>query len=105
MLRSADIDVRIWKMPVEIADPIAFDQDRAHASYDRASVEKFWRILLSVDAVFNEFRARFVGKSSPGHFFSGRFDLAVNRFSRRPAPERPGTEAGTREASSQEVTS
>ena len=69
MLRSAEIDVKIWRMPVEIPNPIAFDQDRVHASYDPASVEKFWRILMSVDAVFNQFRAEFLGKSSPVHFF------------------------------------
>jgi len=56
LLRSAGIELKIWRMPVEIPDPIAFDQDRVHASYDRASVEKFWRVLLSVDTVFNRFR-------------------------------------------------
>src|SRR5260370_15776876 len=53
MLRSADIAVKIWRMPVEITDPIAFAHDLVHAYYDRASVEKFLRILLSLDAVFN----------------------------------------------------
>jgi len=92
-------------MPVEIPDPIAFDQDRVHASYDRASVERFWRILSSVDTVFNQFRARFIGKSSPVHFFWGSFDLAVTRFSGRRAPERSGADAMTREAYSHEVSS
>ena len=105
LLRSAKIELKIWRMPVEIPDPIAFDQDRVHASYDRASVEKFWRILLSVDTVFNQFRARFIGKSSPVHFFWGSFDLAVTRFSGRRAPERPGADATTREAYSHEVSS
>jgi hypothetical protein len=105
MLRAADINVKIWRMPVEITDPVAFDQDRVHASYDRASIEKFWRILLSVDAVFDQFRAGFVGKSSPVHFFWGSFDLAVTRFSGRRAPERPGADAMTREAYSHEVSS
>ena len=105
LLRSAAIDVKLWKMPVEIPNPIAFDQDRAHASYDRASVEKFWRILLSVDTVFNQFRAGFIGKCSPVHFFWGSFDLAVTRFSGRRAPERPGADAMTREAYSHEVSS
>jgi Family of unknown function (DUF5996) len=105
LLRSAQIEVKIWKMPVEIPNPIAFDQDRVHASYDRVSVEKFWRILLSVDTVFNQFRARFLGKSSPVHFFWGSFDLAVTRFSGRPAPERPGADTITREAYSHEVSS
>ena len=105
LLRSANIEVKIWRMPVEIANPIPFDEDRIHASYDRASVEKFWRILLSVDAVLNQFRARFIGKSSPVHFFWGSFDLAVSRFSGRRAPERPGADAMTREAYSHEVSS
>jgi Family of unknown function (DUF5996) len=105
LLRSAKIEIKIWRMPVEIPDPIAFDQDHVHASYDRASVEKFWRILLSVDTVFNQFRTRFIGKSSPVHFFWGSFDLAVTRFSGRRAPERPGVDAVTREAYSHEVSS
>lgn len=105
LLRSANIEVKIWKMPVEIPNPIAFDQDRTHASYDRAPVEKFWRILLSVDAVFNQFRAKFIGKCSPVHFFWGSFDLAVTRFSGRRAPERPGADVITREAYSHEVSS
>jgi hypothetical protein len=105
MLRSAGIEVKIWRMPVEIANPIPFDEDRVHASYDRASVEKFWRILLSADAVFGQFRSGFIGKSSPVHFFWGSFDLAVTRFSGRRAPERPGADAVTREAYSHEVSS
>jgi hypothetical protein len=105
LLRSAKMEVKIWRMPVEIPDPIAFDEDRVHTSYDRASVEKYWRILLSVDTVFNQFRARFVGKSSPVHFFWGSFDLAVTRFSGRRAPERPDADAMTREAYSHEVSS
>jgi Family of unknown function (DUF5996) len=105
LLRSAGIEVKIWRMPVEIPDPIAFDQDRVHASYDPKAVEKFWRILLSVDTVFKQFRARFIGKSSPVHFFWGSFDLAVTRFSGRRAPERPGADTITREAYSHEVSS
>lgn len=105
LLRSVEIEVKVWRMPVEIPNPISFDKDRVHASYDRASVEKFWRILLSVDTVLNEFRARFIGKSSPVHFFWGSFDLAVTRFSGRRAPERPGIDAMTREAYSHEVSS
>lgn len=105
MLRSAEIDVNIWKMPVEVPDPIPFDQDRVHAAYDRERVETFWRILLSVDAVFQQFRSEFIGKASPVHFFWGSFDLAVTRFSGRRAPERPGADAITREAYSHEVSS
>ncbi len=105
MLSSAGIEIKIWRMPVEIPNPIPFDEDRVHASYDAASVERFWRILLSVDAVFTQFRSRFLGKSSPVHFFWGSFDLAVSRFSGRRAPERPGADAITREAYSHEVSS
>ncbi|MGD0212707.1 MAG: DUF5996 family protein [Terriglobales bacterium] len=105
MLRSAGIEVKIWRMPVEVPNPVAFDQDRIHSSYDRAAVEKFWRILLSVDAVFGQFRSGFIGKCSPVHFFWGSFDLAVTRFSGRRAPERPGADAVTREAYSHEVSS
>jgi hypothetical protein len=105
MLRAAAIEVTIWRMPVEIANPIPFDQDHEHASYDRECVERFWRILLSIDSVFTQFRSEFIGKSSPVHFFWGSFDLAVSRFSGRPAPPRPGADAITREAYSHEVSS
>jgi hypothetical protein len=104
-LRSAGIEVKIWRMPVEIPNPIPFDQDRMHASYDPKSAETFWRILLSVDSIFNQFRSEFIGKSSPVHFFWGSFDLAVTRFSGRRAPERPGADAMTREAYSHEASS
>ena len=105
MLRSADIDVKIWPMPVEIPEPIRFDQDRQHSSYDPEAAARFWRILLSSHAVFEQFRARFIGKSSPVHFFWGSFDLAVTRFSGRKAPRRDGADAITREAYSHEVSS
>jgi Family of unknown function (DUF5996) len=105
MLRAAAIEVTIWRMPVEIANPIPFDQDRQHASYDPEYVRRFWRILLSVDAVFTQFRSEFIGKSSPVHFFWGSFDLAVSRFSGRRAPPRLGADAITREAYSHEVSS
>jgi Family of unknown function (DUF5996) len=105
MLRSANIDVKIWTMPQEVANPVPFEKDRVHDSYDRKYVERFWRILLSVDAVLNQFRARFIGKSSPVHFFWGSFDLAVTRFSGRRAPEREGADPVTREAYSHEVSS
>ncbi len=108
-LKALEIEAEIWKMPVEIPAPIPFDQDRAHASYDAASVQKFWRILVSADEVFKMFRARFTGKSSPVHFFWGSFDLAVTRFSGRRAPERndadPVLQKIMREAYSHEVIS
>jgi len=85
-LRALDVDVRIWTMPVEIEGAIPFDQDRTHASYDGAAAQTFWRQLVQADRVFNLFRARFLGKVSPVHFFWGSFDLAVTRFSGRTAP-------------------
>ncbi|HEV3513054.1 MAG TPA: DUF5996 family protein [Candidatus Sulfotelmatobacter sp.] len=88
VLRSLAIQVHIWKMPVEVPDPILFDQDTVHAAYDPEYARRLWRILLSLDAVFKVFRGRFAGKSSPVHFFWGSFDLAVSRFSGRPAPPR-----------------
>ncbi len=105
LLRSAGIAVKIWHMPVEVPNPIPFDEDRVHASYDAEKVERFWRILLSVNAVFYQFRSEFIGKVSPVHFFWGSFDLAVSRFSGRRAPERPGADPITREAYSHEVSS
>ncbi|HLW81775.1 MAG TPA: DUF5996 family protein [Candidatus Acidoferrales bacterium] len=104
-LGSLGILVKIWPMPVEIPNPTRFDEDRVHASYDAQAAHRFWRALVSVNSVFNEFRSRFIGKSSPVHFFWGSFDLAVTRFSGRRAPERPGADKMTREAYSHEVSS
>ncbi len=105
LLKSLGIDVKIWPMPVEVPDPIRFDQDRTHASYDPVYANRYWRILLSSDCVLKEFRSRFIGKASPVHFFWGSFDLAVTRFSGRLAPERAGADRVTREAYSHEVSS
>ena len=105
MLHSQGIEVKIWQMPVEIPNPITFDKDETHASYDREAVNKFWRILASSNSVFQDFRAAFIGKSSPVHFFWGSFDLAVTRFSGRRAPDRPGADPITQEAYSHEVSS
>ena len=104
-LRQLGIEIDIWKMPVEIPDPIAFDQDEQHASYDPNYVSRFWQVLRSSERVMQEFRARFIGKSSPVHFFWGSFDLAVTRFSGRPAPPKPDADSITREAYSHEVIS
>jgi Family of unknown function (DUF5996) len=104
-LASLGIAVKIWKMPVEIPDPIPFDQNTKHASYDPEYANRFWRILVLCDEVFKEFRAGFIGKASPVHFFWGSFDLAATRFSGRRAPERPGADPITREAYSHEVIS
>ena len=104
-LETLSIHVKIWPMPVEVPNPIAFDKDFIHASYDRDAVTRFWHALISVDTIFKEFRGRFIGKDSPVHFFWGSFDLAVTRFSGRRAPEREGADAVTREAYSHEVIS
>jgi hypothetical protein len=104
-LAALGIEVKIWHMPVEIPHPIAFDRDTQHASYDREYVFRFWRILVLVNTIFEEFRSGFVGKNSPVHFFWGSFDLAVTRFSGRRAPPREGADSITREAYSHEVIS
>ena len=104
-LESMGIAVKIWKMPVEVPDPIPFDRDEQHASYDGEYARRFWRILVQADSILKEFRGRFPGKASPVHFFWGSFDLAVTRFSGRRAPEREGADAMTREAYSHECSS
>jgi len=104
-LAALQVDVKIWPMPVEIPNPIRFDLDTQHASYDPEYANRFWRILLCCDAIFKEFRAEFIGKASPVHFFWGSFDLAATRFSGRRAPKREGADSITREAYSHEVIS
>ncbi len=104
-LRELDIGVKIRTVPSEVENPIPFDKDFQNNAYDGEYSNRLWRILLQTDKVFNEFRARFIGKCSPVHFFWGSFDLAVSRFSGRPAPEREGADVITREAYSHEVIS
>jgi hypothetical protein len=105
-----DLAVKIDMLPNEIADPIPFDRDELHRSYDPEYANRFWRVLVQADRVFKEFRSRFCGKCSPVHFFWGSLDLAVTRFSGRTAPPHPGgiphlPDEITREAYSQEVSS
>jgi len=104
-LRSLGIEVSIYAKPVEVAEPIPFAEDRLYHAYDRDAAHRFWRILVLCDAVFKQFRARFLGKNSPVQFFWGSFDLAVTRFNGRRAPERPEADVITREAYSHEVIS
>jgi len=104
-LHELGVEVKIWAVPVELPDPVPFEQDTVHRSYDREAVAKFWHIFSWADAVLKEFRGRFIGKSSPVHFFWGSFDLAVTRFSGRRAPDRPDADFITREAYSHEVSS
>ena len=105
MLDALGIAVKIWPVPVEVPKPIRFTDDRVHASYDPESVGRLFQILVQTNAVFQEFRGRFTGKCSPVHFFWGAFDLAVTRFSGRPAPKREGADPVTQEAYSHEVIS
>ncbi len=104
-LHDLRIDVKIWRMPVEIPNPIPFDEDHTHKSYDAAYVNRFWHALVLIDDVFKDFRARFIGKVSPVHFWWGSFDHAVTRFSGRIAPPREGADRITLEAYSHEVIS
>jgi hypothetical protein len=90
MLDELALSTPIWTMPVEIPDAIPFEQDRVHSSYDRGHVQRFWQALIEMDRVFEQFRSEFVGKVSPVHLFWGGLDLAVTRFSGRPAPPHPG---------------
>ena len=104
-LNELGIEVKIWTMPVEVPSPIAFTEDHEHKSYDAEYANRFWRALVKMEEVFQEFRSRFIGKCSPVHFFWGSFDMAVTRFSGRRAPEREGADIITREAYSHEVIS
>src|SRR6202043_3508231 len=107
---SMGVPVAIKETPNEVPGPIRFSEDRTHAAYDAAAAHRFWRALVQADRIFKLFRSGFIGKASPVHFFWGSFDLAVTRFSGRPAPPHPGgipnlPDAVTREAYSQEVSS
>jgi hypothetical protein len=108
-LNEMALPVKIWPVPVEIPDPIPFERDSVHRSYDPDAATRFWRVLVKSCQVFSEFRSNFLGKVSPVHFFWGAFDLAVARFSGRPAPQHPGApyvaKFVAREAYSHEVSS
>lgn len=109
-LGELGINIDIYTVPSEVPDGIPFDEDETHASYDAGQVERFFKVLSFADIVFKKFRARFIGKCSPVHFFWGSFDLAVTRFSGRTAPPHPGGVPNmpdwvAREAYSHEVSS
>jgi hypothetical protein len=99
------VSVHIHPTPVELKESIPFAEDREHASYDSEYAHRFWRILVHVDQIFQRFSSGFLGKVSPVHFFWGSFDLALTRFSGRPAPTKKDADAITREAYSHEVIS
>ncbi|MFL6335503.1 MAG: DUF5996 family protein [Pyrinomonadaceae bacterium] len=109
LMKELGLDVKIWTTPVEVPDPIPFERDAEHKSYDPEYATRFWRALVQAERVFQQFRSGFAGKCSPVHFFWGSFDLAVTRFSGRRAPEHPGApgvaDSITREAYSHEVSS
>jgi len=104
-LGALGVLVEIWPMPVEVANPIRFDLDTEHKSYDPEYAHRFWQVLVQAEKVFRAWGTGFLGKVSPVHFFWGSFDLAVTRFSGRPAPPRPGADKIQREAYSHEVIS
>jgi hypothetical protein len=108
-LNDLGMPVHIWPVPVEVAQPIPFEQDTTHCAYDPEYAQRFWRILLQTERVFTIFRARFVGKVSPIHLFWGALDLACTRFSGRTAPQHPSVpglaDRVTRDAYSHEVSS
>jgi hypothetical protein len=108
-LKALGLEVKIWTTPVEVPDPVPFEKDETHKSYDPEYANRFWRALVQSERVFQQFRSGFAGKNSPVHFFWGSFDLAVTRFSGRRAPEHPGApgvaDSVTREAYSHEVSS
>lgn len=105
VLRSLEIEVTINTLPSEVKNPLPFDQDEVHASYDPVYAHRFWHILVQIDSLLKQYRSQFLGKSSPVHFFWGSFDLALSFFSGRRAPERLGTDRITQEAYSYEVIS
>jgi hypothetical protein len=103
-LTGMGLPVKVWTMPVEVPSPVRFDEDTAHHSYDPVWVERWWRVTAQTARIFTKSACGFVGKCSPVHFFWGSFDLAVTRFSGRPAPPREGP-AFMRDAYSHEVIS
>lgn len=109
-LADLDLGVSIHGRPNELEDATPFAEDQKHAAYDPEYATRCWRVLAQSDRVLQQFRARFIGKCSPVHFFWGGFDLAVTRFSGRPAPQHPGgvphlPDWVAREAYSHEVSS
>ncbi|HYC52793.1 MAG TPA: DUF5996 family protein, partial [Gemmatimonadaceae bacterium] len=90
LLASLGVEVAIWPVPVELPDALPFTDDAIHASYDPDAARRCWRVLRQMDRVLKAFRARFLGKSSPSHFWWGSFDLACTLFSGRRAPRHPG---------------
>lgn len=89
-LAELGLDIDLNPVPCEIADATPLDRDQLHTVYDAGHANRLWRAMVQADRVLKMFRSRFAGKCSPVHFFWGGFDLAVTRFSGRPAPLHPG---------------
>jgi len=104
-LAKLGIEPKIWARPYEAPSTTPFAEDRDNKSYDKKYIERFHQILVAVDDIFEEFRGRFTGKSTPVHLFWHSFDLALTRFSGRLAPPMPEANMVTREAYSHEVIS
>src|SRR4051794_21479218 len=92
-LRSLGVEVEVSTTPSEVPDPIPFPEDEVHADYDPLWANRFWRVLVQVDAVLREYRAGFRGRTTPVQFFWGTFDLACSRYSGRPATPPDGSDA------------
>jgi hypothetical protein len=110
LLKGLSIEPHIWPVPSELGDTIPFTEDVTHASYDADAAHRCWQALTQADRLLKKFRGRFLGKSSPSHFWWGAFDLSCTRFSGRPAPPHPGgvpnlPDRVTREAYSHECIS
>jgi hypothetical protein len=89
-LEELGVRVHFLARPSEVAEAIPFEEDEVHKSYDADAAHRFWLALVQVHRVLLGFRARFIGKASPVHFFWGGADLCTTRFSGRPAPQHPG---------------
>jgi len=105
-LKELGIEVKIRAIPYDVPfSDVPFESDREHSSYDKEYVNRYWRILVQVNSVFEEFRSRFLGKSTPVHLYWHHADLAVTRFSGKKAPDYEGGTAADKEAYSHEVIS
>jgi hypothetical protein len=105
ILTRLGIDVPIRETPYGVPITTPFPADREHASYDRDSVERFWRILDWTDDVLEDFAGWNCGKTSPVHVFWHSLDLAVTRFGGKRAPAMPDANPVNREAYSHELIS
>jgi hypothetical protein len=90
MMHAVGIEPGIWPVPSEMADTLRFTDDRVHGAYDPDAAHRCWLALVQINRVLGDFRTRFVGKTSPVHFWWGGFDIACTRFSGRRAPTHPG---------------